>query len=50
LILSFFYNRYVTGEPYGIDAIKKDEIIKGIKSIFDEDQVEIFEECIDYLL
>ena len=49
LIMSFFYNRYVTGEPYGIDAIKKDEIIKRIKNIFDEAQVEIFEECIGYL-
>ena len=47
--MSFFYNRYVTGEPYGIDAIKKDEIIKRIKNIFDEAQVEIFEECIGYL-
>lgn len=49
LVLSFFYNRYVKGEPYGIDAIKKDEIIKVIKSIFDQEQVEIFEECIGYL-
>lgn len=49
MIVSLFYNKCVKGEPYGIDAIRKSEVIKDLKDVFEPEVVEVFEECICYL-
>lgn len=49
LLIKLFYDRCFDGEPYGINAIRNDDVIRDLKSIFDDDVVQEFKECIIYL-
>ena len=50
LLIKLFYDRCSDGEPYGINAIRKDDVTHDLESIFDDADIKKeFNECIIYL-
>lgn len=49
LLISLFYSRRVAGEPYGLNSTEKSELLRELRSIFNEEDIMAFEKCIFYL-